>query len=679
MRLFVKVANNLMQDNNADIDNSDIRSSAMGKYDHVLSPFTFGPVTVKNRIELSPACYMLASHDGYVTQAMVDYYENLARGGAGIITIGESPLDWGYSRGHEFQINTGDKLNINGLSRINEAVTRFGAKLSIELEHPGRYTLNGNDTIGPSPIVAKTEELNALKEGRKRIKVTPMDQDLIDFVIEEFAISAHNCQRAGLEMVMIHGAHGQLISQFLSPHANKRTDAYGGSLENRARFGIEVLTAIRKKCGAGLGIEYRISADELIPDGMRAEEVLEYVRMIEDKIDLLHVSVGILGYPKTVPHIIQPTYLPHCYNVHWAERFKKELKIPITTVGSIMTMEEADEIIASDRADIVAMARAILVDPQIVNNARHGRSEDTRPCLRCHTCNKRTAAFYPIRCAVNPILGRETQYAKIGKADIAKKVVIIGGGPAGMQAAITASRRGHQVVLFERGPNLGGNLLVAAGLELKHDMRRYLGWLVRETENSPNIAIRMNTEATRELAAAENPDAVIIAIGADPIIPAIKGEELNNVVWVGKINTREAEAGKRVLIAGGGATGAEAALQLAKDGKSVTVIDMLDENALLADWPRGLSDQLEENGITLMCNTKLAEVTSAGAVVEDNRWQKYDIEADTIIISFGFRARLDAVSELSGIVPDTFTAGDCKKPDIIMQAIHDGFNIAVEL
>jgi 2,4-dienoyl-CoA reductase-like NADH-dependent reductase (Old Yellow Enzyme family)/thioredoxin reductase len=651
----------------------------MGNYDHVLSPFAFGPVTVKNRIELSPACYMMATPDGFVTTEMVDYYENIARGGAAIVTIGESPVDFKFAKGHEFQLNLSDKRVINGLSRITEAVHRFGAKLSIEIHHPGRFVLNGNDTIAPSPIVAATEEIAARKAGRKRIKVTEMDQDMIDEVIEHFATAALHCKLANFEMIMIHGANGHLISQFLSPYSNKRRDAYGGSLENRARFAIEVLEAIRKKVGYGMGIEYRISADELVPDGMKPEETIEFVKMIEDKIDLLHVSAGILGHPKVVPFMIQPAYLPHCYNVHYAEQLKKALKTPVATVGSILTMEEAEEIIAAGKADIVAMARAILADPQIVNNARKNRTEDTRPCMRCHTCNRLTAAFYPIRCAGNPVLGRETKYAKIGKADVKKKVAIIGGGPAGMQAAITASLRGHEVVLFEREKELGGNMRLAAGLPIKADLRRFYDWIVRQTMKAPGVTVKLGEAVTPEMAKSQNPDALIIAVGSDPIVPRIAGQETNNVVWVGDVDVGKAKIGDKAVIIGAGATGCETGLQLAKDGKTVVMVDMMDAEQVVPNLPRGLADQLEKHKVVVYYNHKLDSITAEGAIIEDRNWNKKLVLADTVILSLGFRPRSALVNQFIDLIPETFVAGDCRKAQTIKEAVHDGFNIAVEL
>jgi 2,4-dienoyl-CoA reductase-like NADH-dependent reductase (Old Yellow Enzyme family)/thioredoxin reductase len=654
----------------------------MGKYDHVLSPFKIGNVQLKNRIELAPACYMLASHDGYVTREMTAYYQNLARGGAGIITIGESPIDVEYASGHEFQLNLNDPKVINGLSVLVENVHRYGAKLSIEMTHCGRYVLNNKQTIGPSNIPAEMEVLKARREGRKVRQVIEMTQDMIDTVIEHYATAANNCLRAGFEMVMIHAAHGHLIPQFLSPITNKRTDRYGGSLENRARFAIEVLNAVRAKVGRKLAIEWRISANELFPGGMTEEDTIEFVKLIEDKIDLLHVSAGLLSESRIIPHMIQPTYYPHCYNVHRAETLRKALKVPVATVGSIHDMIEAEEIIATGKADIVAMTRAILVDPEIVNKAGRGADDDIRPCLRCHTCNKLTAAFYPIRCAVNPILGRELTYVPFPKAGQKKKVVVVGGGPGGMQAALTASERGHEVVLFEKNDRLGGNLQLAAGLKIKADMREYLAWIIRQTEKAPGVTVKLNTEATTESVRAEKPDAVIVAIGSEPLIPRIPGVDHKNVVWVGDVDAGQAVVGQRVVIAGGGSTGAEAALQLAKDGKTVTMIDMLEFDALTPDYPRGLLFLLEDYKVEMRFGVKLEEITDAGAVILDSQWRRTDLPADTVILSFGFKPRTaaaEAFRAMETAETQVYLVGDCLKPQTIKSAIHDGFNVAIEI
>jgi 2,4-dienoyl-CoA reductase-like NADH-dependent reductase (Old Yellow Enzyme family)/thioredoxin reductase len=651
----------------------------MRNFQHVLSPFKFGNIEVKNRIEFGPASHMLASHDGYVTREMVAYYQNIARGGAGIITIGESPIDAGYAKAHQFQLNLGDDKVVNGLSVLAEAVHRYGAKASIEITHSGRFTLNNRETIGPSPIPTKLEEMLAKRQGRRRFRVIEMDQEMIDAVVDGFADAVYRCMRAGFEMVMIHGGHGHLLTQFLSPYSNKRTDGYGGSLENRAKFAIEVLTAIRKKVGNKLAIEYRISANELVPGGMEEEETIEFVKMIEDKIDLLHVSAGLLSDNRTLPHIIQPTYFPHEYNVHRAEKLKKALNIPITTVGSISDMEVADRIIAEGKADMVAMVRAILADPEIVNKALHGRLDDVRPCLRCFTCNKLTRNFYPIRCAVNPVVGREIDYADIRPAKKGKKVVIVGGGPAGMQAALTASSRGHEVVLYEKTDRLGGNLILAGALEIKADTKRYMEWLVRQTEKASGVTVNLNTEATPEKVAADKADVVIVAVGADPVTADFPGAAKAHVVWVGDVNMGNVKVGENVVVIGGGFTGSETALQLAKEGKKVTIIDLLDYMTLEADWPRGLADLLEDCGVRFLTETKVEEITDEGVVIIDNKWKRSTIAADTVILSLGFKPRTATVNLFMDLAADVYIIGDCQKPRTIKEAVHDGFNVGVEI
>ena len=639
----------------------------MGKFDHVLSPFSFGKVTAKNRIELSPTGYMLANADGTSNLEVLAFYERIAKGGVGIITIGESAIDFEYADNHKPAINMGSDAAIPGLFRINEAVSKYGALLSIELQHSGSHMKTRTVTIGPTAIPPENPD------DPDSPYCIEMDQAMIDKVVKHWADAAERCVKAGMKMVMLHGGHGHLLAQFVSPYSNKRTDKYGGSLENRARFPREVLTAIKERC-PDLTIEYRISADELVEGGMKPDEVIEFVKLIEDKIDLLHVSVGWLSEDRTLPRMIQPTYYPHMLNVHYAEYFKSHLNVPITTVGSISTMEDAEEIIASGKADIVAMARAIYADNDIVNNARLGKEVKTRPCLRCYNCNKRTMRYLPIRCSVNPELGRALVIGDIKPAVETKKLVVIGGGPGGMRAAMTASRRGIKTVLFEKESVLGGNLRMASELSIKADMKKYLQWLIDTTTADPCIDVRLNTPATIENVLAEKPDAVIIAGGSTPILPKFKGAETNNVLWVGDAYKDLSCIGENVLIVGAGNTGAETAVSLTKDGKTVTLVDMLPEDKIRPQWSVGLGYLLEEYGAKFVFETGLSSITAEGALVKPKEGEEYLIPADTIILSLGFRARKDLAEMFKDIVPYTYVIGDNKFPDSSMEATHDGFN-----
>ncbi len=648
----------------------------MSEFKHVFTPFTFGPVTVKNRIEMAPTGYNMGLYDGEGTEAMVAYYEKLAQSGAAIITIGETPIDFGYSNTFRPCLNLGSDDAIHYLFRVNEAVARYGAKLSIEIQHGGRSIRSRDENIAPSAIHDSNERAAAKAEGRPLKKIIEMDQAMIDEVKENFANAFLRCKKAGMEMAMLHGAHGHLIAQFLSPYCNHRTDAYGGSLENRARFAIEVLDAIRAKVGYDFAIEYRISADELVEGGMRPEETIEFVKMIEDKIDLLHVSAGMCSSDNTMRYMIQPMYMPHCINVHYAEQFKKALSVPVVAVGSITTMEEAEEIIASGQADMVAMARAIMAGENTVNNAKYGKTEDTRPCLRCWTCNKHSGMGVPVRCAVNPKLGKEAMLARIPKTADAERIVIVGGGPAGMQTALSAAERGCSSVILERDGALGGKLILAAGVEYKQDIRRYLEWMRAQVEKNDLIEVRLNTEATEELIGELNPDALVIAAGAEPVIPQVPGQELNNVIWFGDVDTGKAQVGQKVLLIGGGPSGAETALQLARDGKSVVLVDHNPGPAVKARWVKCLDRELLDNGVEFRFDSTLSQVTEKGAIITNRSWKDEEIEADTIILSLGFRPNKATAERFSDLVTDTYVIGDCKKVNSVMQAVHDGFNVA---
>jgi len=629
----------------------------MNKYKHIFTPIKIGRLTVKNRIEAAPVGPLLASTDGDVTRELIEWERVLAKGGAGIVTIGDTPIAGEISMriGHVLDLST-DK-SINGLNRLAETIQRYGAKASIELTYHDYF-------VSHSP--------------------TDMTLEKINMLIESHAKAAYRCLIAGMDMIMIHAAHGHLISQFLSPKSNLRTDAYGGSFKNRARFVTEILDAIRNQVGDRLAIEYRISGDELTPDGLTVEEQLEFARMIQDKIDLIHVSAGKLYEEKTIPRIFQPMYIPRGVNVYLAELFKKELKVPITAIGSL-NMEMAEHIIAESKADMVAMARSLIADPDCVNKTKKGEEDTIRPCVRCNTCiDLAHRSLLPVHCAVNPLAGREAEFVNLAPPIKKKKVVVIGGGPAGMEAARRAADRGHHVILFEKDATLGGTLVMGSTAPFKVDIKEYLDWAIRTTMNTPHVTVRLSNEATPEKIKAENPDALIIAVGSTPHIPKISGVDRENVVWAGDVERGKVKVGDRVIVVGAGLTGSETALYLAQQRKKVTVIDMLPLNQIDAESPfvniislRGMMNDLD---IKIITEVNLEAVTDTGAIIMDKNLNRSEIPCDTIVLAVGVKPRKEVVQMFEGCAPEIYVAGDCNKErGNLYSATLQGFFAAMEI
>jgi 2,4-dienoyl-CoA reductase-like NADH-dependent reductase (Old Yellow Enzyme family)/thioredoxin reductase len=662
----------------------------LSSYDHVFEPITIKGIEFKNRLQTAPQANML-SPMGLVTPELTSFFQNYARGGFGTVTVGDTVIDTDYAPGHDLSLNLGSNDVITGLSDLAENIFRYKAQVSIEVSHAGRnakpHLIRGKNPSGPSPIPNAMEEMMAARQGRLPCPVKEMDEELIGRAIQNFADAVYRCQFAGFNMIMLHGAHGHLLSQFVSPYSNKRTDRWGGSLENRARFPLAVLDAIRKKCGPGLIIEYRISLDEKVPGGMLPEESIEFLRMIRDKIDIVHVSAGLLLNPDTIQHMIQPLYTPHMYNLHLAEMVKKQLDLPVTAVGSIMNLDNAENILANGLADFISLGRPVLADPELPRKGAHGRPDDVRPCVRCNCCTRVTAFSRNHRCAVNPMAGRDrefNQHEGLAPARTKKKVMVVGGGPAGMQAAQTAVQRGHEVVLYEMADRLGGILTVGAELPFKKDLKKYRDWMVLQTEKC-GARIVFNTTVTAETVKAEKPDALVIAVGGTPFIPSLPGIGSSKVVWAGDVDAGKAQTGNTVIVVGAGMTGIETAINLGSQGKTVTVIEMMGPEVVLAEAPSShkfyLLDRIKEYAIRIVTNTKMEEVTVKGILTIDKNlaWKEY--EADSVVIAMGMRARRDKVAELRRLIPETevFVVGDCYRPRSLYEANHEGFDAVCDL
>ena len=653
------------------------------KYPHLFEPMYVGKNKVRfnNRALMAPIGSIATGggemSDGRISQNGIDQCMNYIRGGFSSVALPmEVPIDGGHE--HMFNLNpkTCNQMEFHLLQR---SVHAYRGLTFAELLHCGPFVnLPDYPRLGADTYVTNGYPVKA---------ATLDDMKGICDLFAQYAVWAKIARFDGL---MIHMAHGWLFNQFLSPLTNHRTDEFGGSVENRCRFPMMVLKAIRDAVGDDLLIELRLNGNDEVEGGILPEDAAQQVLILQEYVDMIHITCGhrvdALSRPKQHPS----NFFPMAHNAYASEIVKNTpgVKIPIGVVGAIYTPEIAEEVLAKGQADYVLMARSAMADPEIIKKAKEGREDDIRPCLRCNYCmdhGRREALTtelhllshpsYDRHCATNPLAFQSLSKRSFPPAERVKRIAVVGGGVAGMEAALAAADRGHEVIIYEKTDKLGGQALLSDVMWFKKEMKLFHEYLERQVHKRQNIIVNLNTEATPEIIDELDPDAVIVAVGAEQIVPKIPGVE-KAVMSFDVFGHEEEKVGHKVAIIGGGDIGVELGIHLNQLGHECTVVEMGHYIAPKAQLTERISylEWLEQEKVNTMIDTKCVEITDQGAIIEDADGNKTLLEADTVIIAVGTKSLVEERDKFIDTAFDVINVGDCVKASSIVHAVHTGFD-----